>query len=514
MGWRDTIKTSDSTDKASSWRDTIKDAPQEQSLLGSIGDTISDGVESLSDGFSLGLKDEAAGLGGGVGSFLMGDGFRKGYDWGKGKENDKLAEAQERSPVASAITGMGGAMMSGGPLKSTGLGALTAAGAQGGAIAGFGDSDASLMDGDIAGVAKDTAIGGSIGAALPSVFKGIGKGAGKVGDVIGDSKFGQAFKKGEAVRKFNDPEQQTDLANKLLSSADDVLGDTYQAQAAARKKFATEMGNEAADTAPILDDLAAFAGRHGEEVAGFGKLTAGEAKKLGRYTDALQEPQDAKTLYAIWDDINRVKTKFEANLNGNTTEYSKRLGQLMKGIKSQLHGMSDELSGADAATSKALGIRDQIKGLNNNPEAFLSSLGSRNKGNRRAAINELLQKKYGNVLEEVDNFQTYKGFQGQGGFGSDHGLQTGASATAGYAVAGPPGAIAMGIAASKRVQMQALTRSGDMVKRIQSKLPSLPPKYQQALQAAAQRGGNATAVTHFLMSNQDPEYRQLMEDED
>ena len=259
---------------------------------------------------------------------------REDYDTALNEIRQENTSARESNPgtyfggeMAGAV---GTALVPGlGAAKGASLGKLAARGATEGAIYGAG-----AAEGDITDRLKGAATGGTIGAVLPVGLRGVSKTAGKVGDVIGDSKFGQAFKKGEAVRKFNDPEQQTDLANRLLSSADGALGDTYQAQAAARKKFANEMGNEVVDTAPILDDLAQFAGRHGDEVADFGKLTAGEAKKIGRYTEALQEPQDAKTLYAMWDDINRIKTTFEANLNGNTTEYSKRLGQLMKGIKS------------------------------------------------------------------------------------------------------------------------------------------------------------------------------------
>ncbi len=52
------------------------------------------------------------------------------------------------------------------------------------------------------------------------------------------------------------------------------------------------------------------------------------------------------------------------------------------------------------------------------------------------------------------------------------------------------------------------------LEKISSKIPSLEPQYQQALQSAAQRGGNAVAVTHFLLGNQDPEYRKHFSGED
>ena len=463
-------------------------------------------AKGFADTATYGFSDEI----GGAWNAITGQGdYRESRDYQRG-----LSDTAQDKNTGAYYSGMAGAILptlAATATKAPTLANAVKAGAVEGATFGAGGSEAELLDGDVKGLAKDVAIGASVGAAIPVAMKGAGKAVGKVSDVIGDTNIAKAFKGGADVRKFGDADAATDLANRLHEAVKGVYDDTYKASSEARRKFTQELGSTAVEGRGIVDDLAQFAGRHGDD--GMSKLSPKQAESLAELTGRIQEPQNAQSLYGMWDELNRLKTEWEgSSLTANTSEYSKRLGVLMRGIKSKLHGMSDDLAKADAATSSALDKRNLLKMTDQNAESFLSSLGSRNKGNRRQAVYDMLAKKRPDLLAEIDNHQTYKAFQGQGGFGSDYGLRTGVGATVGYSVGGPAGAAVGGVLSSPRTQMQILTRSGDMVQRIQSKLPSMPMRYQQAFQDAARRGGNATAVTHFLLSNQDPEYRQLMDE--
>jgi hypothetical protein len=54
----------------------------------------------------------------------------------------------------------------------------------------------------------------------------------------------------------------------------------------------------------------------------------------------------------------------------------------------------------------------------------------------------------------------------------------------------------------------------DLLSKIGRHMPTLPEKQQRALQAAMQRGTNAVSVTHYLLQQQDPEYRRRMREDD
>jgi len=65
----------------------------------------------------------------------------------------------------------------------------------------------------------------------------------------------------------------------------------------------------------------------------------------------------------------------------------------------------------------------------------------------------------------------------------------------------------------EQINEQERDQSGaDKIKTIIETNPSALGKYGPALDAAMKRGGNAYAVTHFLLQQREPEYRQLMKD--
>lgn len=98
----------------------------------------------------------------------------------------------------------------------------------------------------------------------------------------------------------------------------------------------------------------------------------------------------------------------------------------------------------------------------------------------------------------------------------------------GFGFGGPLGGVAGGLAGLARNKYgrgmakgilnhggtKAIKGADQFLAKLPELLPSLPAKYQRQLGPALQRGGNALAVTHFLLSQRDPEYRKLYSDED
>lgn len=118
-------------------------------------------------GASLGFGDEATG----AAQSLMSNGDKvKAYIQARDKERADNATAQSAHPWAYGAGQVAGTLVS--PLAAVGKG-IAGASALGGLI-GLGNSNADLTQGDVAGAAKDTAVGAAIGAGSAGLAKGLG----------------------------------------------------------------------------------------------------------------------------------------------------------------------------------------------------------------------------------------------------------------------------------------------------------------------------------------------------
>ena len=121
-------------------------------------------------GGTLNLSDEAAGVGNVISSALGGD-FNVGenYRFGRDVERQRIADARQQLGYgAGALEFLGGAA-SAAPGKAVELtrGALAAAGATGGALAGFGQGEGT--DESLAGAGVGGAAGGALAVAAPAI---------------------------------------------------------------------------------------------------------------------------------------------------------------------------------------------------------------------------------------------------------------------------------------------------------------------------------------------------------
>lgn len=186
--------------------------PQRQedrpSMLGSAARGIARGV-------TFGFADELAGVAGGVGNLVAGDGFSAGYERYRDaarRQNQLDDQTNPISAIAGQVAGgvatlplnlVGRAAQGAGALAQFGNAALRGAtsGAAGGAIAGFGEGEGGLANrvGSAAtGGALGGALGGTIGAGA-NVAAGV---AGRVLDATGLRNAGRAADR-QAIRALN-----------------------------------------------------------------------------------------------------------------------------------------------------------------------------------------------------------------------------------------------------------------------------------------------------------------------
>lgn len=427
--------------------------------------------------------------------------------------------AQKANPITYGASQFGGAAAS--SLLPGGLVGQAA-------LQGLGASKADLTKGEFVEALADTGEAGLKGLATGLVLKGAGAALGGAKNFIADTKYGQAFSGGSGVQKFTSKGSETDLANRVSAAIEEKVSAARLRQMEARKGYLDQVGDKTLDTSDVVKKSYESANRAGPGVMGadgkiMGAMSPKERAMLDNYTATIAEPKSAQELYTVWDDLKRETDTFDNILQGKESEINNQLKGLMGGIKEKLRSLGAGLPEADDAYSA---FADKTKHLNRatnetTNESFLSTLGTKNKGNRQAAFEDVLSDNPA-LLKEVDNFQTYKSFEGQGGTGSMPGVRNltgvGSGASLGFAAGGPvglaAGSVAGAIVANPQIQRKVLAGAGDFSEAIMSALPKLPPQYSQLLGDAAKRGGNSLAITHFMLGNQDPKYQAATKKED
>lgn len=276
--------------------------------------TLESGVRGAAQGVSFSLADEIAGAAEAAGKATLGSdkladlmaNYRKYRDESRGA----FKAAEQANPVAyttgeigagvatGLLTGGAGAVANLGRVGAgAGLKELAKIGLRQGAATGLGASEADLTEGDIAGAAKDTAIGAGVGAAagaiLPNTVKGIGKAAGKVADFAVDEA-PEFIKKG--IKSF-------DLAKKGI----DVVGTKAQ------ESLDTESSKAANDI------IQAFRNQYsqGSKMVGSALKSAPNqdfSAQMGKIESALSASK------MLPDDLNRIQNELNMYKQSTTTE--------------------------------------------------------------------------------------------------------------------------------------------------------------------------------------------------
>jgi hypothetical protein len=171
------------------------------------------GMNTLLQGVTFGLADEAAGAGAAAGRFLRsvtrdGRGLREAasdagdaYNRTTGRERASVDQFKQDNPVLGPAMEIGGGFLGAAPRMAAGATvnlargiepATTAgaalqsakAGAAGGALAGFGSAEGGLEN-RLEGAAAGGALGGTIGGSIPLIATGVSRAAGRATDALG-----------------------------------------------------------------------------------------------------------------------------------------------------------------------------------------------------------------------------------------------------------------------------------------------------------------------------------------
>lgn len=239
----------------------------------------------------------------------------KTYEQARDESRANYAAAEAAHPIAYGAGGLaGGVATSFIPGLNVGAGATLAevAGKMGlaGAIGGVGSSEADLLHGDVAGVAKDAAVGGVVGAGLGAAAHGAGKLIGRIGE-------------GAPARE--DKRLLTDLGT-------DALPSTYKT-----------MGRNADDVVTTAKELGLDqVARRGGAGDVLGAASDAKAAVGDQLAGVLESPGQKR-----WKDVLSVLEKERDGLEaspGNQVRLSK-LEKLITDVKQKLPG--NELADAD-----------------------------------------------------------------------------------------------------------------------------------------------------------------------
>jgi len=181
---------------ATAWQQELQRMVGTGQTLGPLSEGVTPGPEYVPDttgqrlrmgaqGLTFGLSDEIAGVVGGIGTALQGQGFQPGYDRNVEFERNQMEGFRRDNPSEAFISEMAGAA----PLALIpGMGAVRAAtlpgriagaaagGAAAGGLYGLGTGEGSIAD-RLPGAVQGAAWGAGVGAAVPAVAPLVARGA-------------------------------------------------------------------------------------------------------------------------------------------------------------------------------------------------------------------------------------------------------------------------------------------------------------------------------------------------
>lgn len=166
---RETIEASKAVDEIE--RKAIEQADQIEKYGGESGAS-----DLFGNSFTLGMQDKVAGLAGGVGSLITGDGFKQGYNVSRRAQEILEERARARSGslgTAAEIAGsVGTGVLAKAPAAAGAVGRILQTGKEAaklGAMQGVGDSRADTL----AGTAGDALVSGAVGGVAGGVLGGV-----------------------------------------------------------------------------------------------------------------------------------------------------------------------------------------------------------------------------------------------------------------------------------------------------------------------------------------------------
>ena len=444
---------------------------------------VESGIRGAAQGLSFGLADEATGAAEAAKDWLMNDpqGFMENYKKHRDESRKNYKSAEEANP-GTYLTGQfaGGAapaLLSGG----TSIGALAAQGA----LQGFGSSNADLTEGDYQGAIRDATIGGSIGA--------IGEGVGRLG--------------GKLISKIPVGKAVDALSGKLGNVAENLAVKATGATGRQAEQFAPNAGRE------LLDRGIVRFGRTAEDVA---ERAASASKEAGKAIGSALEDLDARGVKASIENVTNAiegKIKELAEVPGNDTiirQLNRELDNLYERGASELPvSIGEKAKRAFQSQTNYASPEAEKKASAQLASAFKDEVESAAMKADPSIANKFIEdKKVYGLLKPIQEAAEKRASQlNQSPFG---GLGDFAAGAAGSLGGGPGIAATVG---ARRLLAPRLASSGaiiaDNLADVVAKTPQVLGKFAKPLMDAAARGGNSLAATHFVLSQTNPEYRDL-----
>lgn len=409
--------------------------------------------------------------------------YRKGRD-AKRAMQDAAQEANPKSYMAGQFAGAAATSA----LPVVGGTSISNLAAQG-AAQGLGDSRADLTEGDVLGAVKDTSIGAGLG---------VGAGlAGKAISAVGSKAMPYVQKSADAISDFG-----KSGAEKLALNATGATGKQASefAPGAGRElldsgmvSFWDDAGNIAEKVGAAKDKAGKYLGTALEELDNQG-VTASMDNVVNsleaQIKELAQSPGNERLIKQIQGEIDNLYMRGQSNVPVSLGEQAKRNYQGM------VNWNSPELDRKMASrVSDAFKNEVEQAATAANPEIG-------------AAFKEA-KKTYGLLKPIEEAAERRAAVNSQSPFGGFGDVVT---AGLGAATGGIGGAVS-GIL-GKRVIQPRLASSGaviaDNIADIVKNSPQKLGKFAKTLQDAASRGGTSLAATHYVLQQQDPEYRKLV----
>lgn len=428
-------------------------------------------LRGAAQGLSLGFADEVTA---GLESALT----DKSYDEAREESRAAYDQAQKANPITYGAGELGGGFASAfipglNAAKGATLAGRAAIAAGAGAASGIGHSTAE----DTTGLAKDAAIGGALSglgtvAVEKAVVPGIraaGKWFGKGAEKLAVNATGAT---GNQANKFSPGAGRELLDQKLVRFADTPESIANRLSAAKEKS-----GQVISDALSGLDDAGA--------TASVDDIVASLQKKVQQLKEV---PGNSRTIAQIEAEIENLAGK--SSLSLSAAEEAKR------NFQGQVNYFSPEFE-KKGATSVADAFRQEVekKATAASPDMAKLFTDAKKQYGLLAPIEEAASKRAATL--------------NQSPFG---GLGDMVAGGVGGGLAGGPGAMAS--LAAKRVVMPRLASSlaitTDGISKILQKDPGALGKFGNALAQAASRGQPALSAAHFVLQNQNPEYREIL----
>lgn len=538
------------------FEDLVADAPVEVSK----GESL---LRGAGQGVSLGFADEATGL-----LEAIKDAVSNGHtnlkqvvaDYAKHRDESRQAysEAREANPktyMAGELGGAAGTMLIPGANAAMGIKGMAAIGA----LQGLGSSEADLTEGDIAPAVKDVAVGGAIGAGTGLAMKGVEKvvkGAGRMFTDHADDVLKKVGKIGASV-----PEEATEryLSNpKAVNSgmsrqelAETMIGPNHDSAYKQIEEAISKADGEAwkvLSKSPSIPKIEVIergqklvkdilGGNISEDfsqeltresgVGASAKVLSAINDELGKINEAFGDTISEADLKSVVHDIQKLSYAEAGNPKGSlAAEGLRKLSGVLNDVLKQ---RNPEYARRMVPVANAMETLKRFEGLfvnKQNPEFMNKAI------EKLSRLNNESGSKTGDIKNVFDEVKSITGFdledQAKNTFAKEAFNKTdtnGSRKTVLGSVMGSalgtvlPGGPIVGAAVGS-----ALGFSGDKVAghafksllngkialdKVTPELTRSLGKFAKPIMEAAKRGGSELAVTHYVLQQTNPEYRQL-----